>query len=44
MIANARFEPMVKLDYDTVIALWHRTEGIVLNESDSRPLRTIPLP
>jgi hypothetical protein len=24
-------------DYDAVVALWRRTEGIGLNESDKRP-------
>src|ERR1044072_5842919 len=30
-------EPMTMADYDEVLRLWETTEGVGLNESDSRP-------
>jgi ribosomal protein S18 acetylase RimI-like enzyme len=33
---NATIQPMTIADYDEVFALWQRTDGVGLNESDTR--------
>jgi ribosomal protein S18 acetylase RimI-like enzyme len=35
--ANLKIEPLKIEDYEEVLRLWKRTEGVGLNESDTRP-------